>query len=195
MSSFFGTRVRSLPYWGLPSPSLVAKSCSPFAPAVLVAFAAVPIPGTLRLALAEPLQNFASGLATAVLDLAGVSAVRTGNTIEINGVLVAVGEACNGMRLLIPLGLVIYTFVFSLPLRPVMRGFLLLSSIPVALLCNVVRLVPTAIAYGYLPSQATLIHDVGGWIMLPAAIFILIGLLRLIEWIDIPVSRWRLVTA
>ena len=167
----------------------------PFSPAILVILAIVPIPGSIRLALAQPLQGFATSVTANILDTVGVPAIQAGNLIEINGATVAIGEACNGMRLLVPLALVIYTFVFSLPLRASMRSILLVASVPIALMCNVLRLVPTALAYGYFPSIAEPIHDIGGWIMLPLAIFLLIGLLRLIEWLDIPVSRWRLATA
>jgi exosortase len=166
-----------------------------FAPAFLVTFAMVPIPGRVQIALAQPLQGFASGFTAIVLDLVSVPAVRMGNTIEINGALVAVGEACNGMRLLVPLGLVMFVFVYSLPLKPAIRVSLLVASVPVALICNVLRLVPTSLAYGYYPESAIFVHDVGGWMMLPLAIVILVTLVRVIEWLDISVSRWRLVTA
>ena len=167
----------------------------PFSPAILVVLAIVPIPGSIRLALAQPLQGFATSVAANILDTVGVPAIQAGNLIEINGATVAIGEACNGMRLLVPLALVIFTFVFSLPLRASMRSLLLAASIPIALICNVLRLVPTAIAYGYFPNFAERTHDIGGWIMIPLALFLLVGLLRLVEWLDIPVTRWRLATA
>ena len=166
-----------------------------FLPAILVAFAVVPIPGSVRTNVSLPLQSLASEVTAMILGVANVPADRVGNLIEINGVAVAVGEACNGMRLLVPLGLVIYTFVFSLPLNPITRAILIASSVPVALTCNVLRLVPTSLAYGYLPKQAELVHDIGGWLMIPIAIAVLLGLLRLVAWLDIPVSRWRLFTA
>jgi len=168
---------------------------TPFSPAILVILSIVPIPGSIRLALAQPLQSFATSVTATILDAVGVPAIQAGNLIEINGVTVAIGEACNGMRLLVPLALVIFTFVFSLPLRTSMRSLLLAASIPIALICNVLRLVPTALAYGYFPSIAEPTHDIGGWIMIPLALFFLIGLLRLVEWLDIPVTRWRLATA
>lgn len=71
---------------------------------------------------------------------------------------------------------------------------LLLISIPVALVCNVFRLVPSALAYGYLPEFAEMVHDIGGWLMIPLSIGILLLMLRLVEWLDISVSRWRLMT-
>ena len=164
-----------------------------FGPAFLVLLAVIPIPGRIRQIPAQPLQGLATDVTATILDVVGVPAVQTGNLIEINGATVAVGEACDGMRLLVPLALVIYAFVFSLPLRPLMRTFMILASVPVALMCNVLRLVPTALAYGYVPQFAEITHDIGGWLMIPIAIIALLGLLRLVEWVDIPVSRWRLV--
>lgn len=182
-------------FLGIAVTFLGPKVLIPFSPAILVLLSVVPIPGTIRLLLAQPLQALATSATAVILDTVGVSAIQSGNLIEINGATVAIGEACNGMRLLVPLGLVIFTFVFSLPLRTSMRTILLLASVPVALICNVLRLVPTALAYGYFPNIAELTHDIGGWIMIPLAILLLLGLLRLIEWLDVPVTRWRLVTA
>lgn len=165
-----------------------------FGPPLLILLAVIPIPGSVRQALAQPLQGFATFVTALVLDFFGVPAIRSGNVIQINGNAVAVGEACNGMRLLIPLGLVIFAFVFSLPLKLRFRMLLLLISIPVALVCNVFRLVPSALAYGYLPEFAEMVHDIGGWLMIPLSIGILLLMLRLVEWLDISVSRWRLMT-
>lgn len=162
------------------------------APGVLVLFACLPMPGTIRLWIAQPLQGLATSVTAFVLDIVGVAAERVGNLIEINGAPVAIGEACNGMRLVMPLAIVMYAFVFSLPLRPVTRLVLVLLSLPVALLCNVLRLIPTALAYGYLPEQAIEIHDLLGWLMIPVALGLMLGILRLLEWLDLPVARLRL---
>ena len=167
----------------------------PFAPAFFALFAIVPIPGELRRVISIPLQGSATSITNYLLDLMGVHSIRRGYALEINEVTVFVGEACNGMRLLVPLVLVIFIFVFSLPLRSSVRCLLVVSSIPVALLCNTVRLVPTSIAYAYAPGVAEITHDVGGWLMIPIAIATLLGLVRLLEWLDVSVSRWRLVTA
>lgn len=166
----------------------------PFAPAFIVLFVMVPLPGSARQLLTQPMQALATSVSTFFLDVAGVPATQTGNLITINGVTVAIGEACDGMRLLVPLGLVIFAFVFSLPMNWKMRSALIMASVPVGLVCNIFRLVPTALAYGYTPSIAERVHDIGGWGMIPLSIVILLGLLRLIEWLDIPVSRWRLMT-
>lgn len=165
------------------------------APGIFVLFAGLPLPGAVRLLVARPLQDFATSVTALVLGLAGVDVQRIGNLIEINGVLVAVGEACNGMRLVLPLAIVIYAFVFSLPLRPRIRLLLVAMSVPVAVACNILRLVPTSLAYGFLEEWASAIHDVGGWAMIPLAIFMMLGILRALEWLEVPVARLRLAVS
>ncbi len=166
-----------------------------FGPAVVVLLGLIPVPGFLRQILAVPLQGMATSITALILQELGFDAVRTGNLIELNGVQVAVGEACDGMRLLFPLAIVMYAFVYSLPLRTGFRVLLLIMCIPAALLCNVIRLVPTALCYGYFPDRAASVHDVGGWFMIPLAIALLVGFLQLLKWLDFPVSRFRLATA
>lgn len=166
-----------------------------FGPAFLVLFAIAPLPGLVRESIALPLQQFATVVTSIILELLGVDAVRRGSIIEINGKIVLVGEACNGMRLVMPIALVIYAVVYSLPLRRAARFLLLLASVPVALVCNILRLIPTSLAYGFVPGWAEMVHDIGGWLMLPIAVLLLLGLLRFVEWLDVSVSKWRLVTA
>jgi exosortase len=129
----------------------------------------------------------------ATLELIGVAAVQDGSVLIINGEQVAVGEACNGMRMVFALTLVVYAFAFGTPLRPGTRAVLLLLSPATALVCNVVRLVPTSLFYGYAsPDAAQWFHDLAGWVMLPVALFMLLGLLRAFKWLEFPVTSYRL---
>jgi len=111
----------------------------------------------------------------------------------VQGQAVAVGEACNGMRMVFALTLVVYAFVFSVPFRRSTKATLLVLSPLIALLCNVIRLVPTAFVYGYGAADvAEQFHDIAGWVMLPIALGMLIAVLRTIEWLELPVMSWRL---
>lgn len=166
-----------------------------FGPALLALALVVPVPGSVRQGIALPLQQLATSVTAQILGFIGIDAIQKGTLIEINGIDVAVGEACNGMRLLVPLGLVVYGFVFSLPLRMPARFFLICASVPIALVSNVFRLIPTSIAYGYLPSWAAAVHDVSGWLMIPMSLILLLAVIRFLQWLDVPVTRWRLVTA
>lgn len=181
-----------LAFIGIAIASLGTSFVRGFLPGFLILFAALPVPGQVRQAFSRPLQEFAVSFTAMTLDLLGVSSVQAGNVLKVEGIAMAVGEACDGMRLLVPLGIVIFAFVYSLPLRPSIRLFLIASSIPVVLICNVARLVPTALAYAYLPDYAPMVHDVGGWVSIPLAIVLLLLLLRLMPSFEVPVTRWRL---
>lgn len=170
-----------------------AAALRQFMPAVPLLLFAVPVPGFLRQQIAMPLQDMAAAVTYETLVLAGVEVVRQGNVLVINGTSVAVAEACNGMRMVFALGLVVYAFVFSVPLRTSARVFLLALSPVIALVCNVIRLVPTALFFGYSSEETAIaFHDIAGWVMLLVALAILWKIVRLLEWLEIPVTRMRL---
>ncbi len=162
-------------------------------PVFLVFAFAVPVPGFVRQPIARELQRMAATITEGFLDVLGVTAVREGSVLLIHGQQVAVGEACNGMRMVFALTLVVYAFVFSTPFKLGTRLALLALAPLIALVCNVIRLIPTSVIYGYGdPETAALFHDVAGWIMLPIALLIMIGVLRLLRWLELPMTTWRL---
>jgi exosortase len=154
----------------------------------------LPVPGSVRTKIALPLQESATAFTDTVLNLIGVASQRSGAVLTIHGTQIAVGEACDGMRMVFALVLVVFAFVFSVPFRPTTRLLLIALSPLVALVCNIVRLVPTAIVYGFAdPETAEQVHDVAGWLMLPLALVLLLGVVRLMRWLDLPVFRWRML--
>ena len=163
-------------------------------PAFAVLVFLIPVPGTLRQQIAVPLQTATAASAQAVLEVIGIPVERSGNLLSINGQEVAVAEACNGMRMVFALVLVSYAFAYSMPLRTSVRLLVLLASPLAAIFCNVVRLVPTVWLYGYAKSHSTAdqFHDFSGWIMLPLAFLLLLGIVRLLRWALIPVARFNL---
>jgi len=81
--------------------------------------------------------------------------------------------------------LVTFAFAFSLSMRNRVRLVLLLISPLVALLVNIIRLVPTTIMYGYTSKEsAGLFHDVSGWAVLVLALGILWAVLQLMRWME-----------
>lgn len=155
----------------------------------------LPVPGTIRQMISIPLQSMATNVTQNCLELFGFQAARLGNVLLINGEYIAVAEACNGMRLVFSLGLVIYAFAFSVALRPSMRLLLLALSPVVALVANVLRLIPTSLLYGTTTaSTAEQFHDISGWVMLPLALLALLGILKLLSWLELPVFSYRLAS-
>lgn len=164
-----------------------------FMPVLLVFVFFIPVPGILRQQITIPLQYIAASITHQVLGIVGIAAEKTGNVIIVQGQQVAVGEACNGMRMVFALTLVVYALVFSVPLKRNTKLLLLAVSPLLAMVCNVIRLVPTAVVYGYGSATfAEQFHDLAGWVMLPVALGALVMLLRLMRWLELPVSHWRL---
>jgi exosortase len=164
-----------------------------FAAAFFVLLFALPIPGEIRHLISLPLQEMATNVTHAMLEFIGVSAVKSGNVLILNGEQVAVGEACNGMRMVFALSLVVFAFSFGTPLKPGTRLLLIGLSPAIAMLCNVVRLLPTSLIYGY--GDATMaqnFHELAGWVMLPVALGMMAGVLQLIKWLEFPVLSMRL---
>jgi exosortase len=160
------------------------------APAVIALGFLVPVPVTLRQQVAQPLQTMTAGAAQGLCELFAMPVERSGNVLVYNDVRVAVAEACNGMRMVFALFLVAYTFAFVFPLRPAAKVLVLLTSPLLAVVCNVIRLVPTVWVYGHYPdSIAPLFHDLNGWAMLVVAFLLLEGAVRLMGWLQIPVYQ------
>src|SRR5260370_14455041 len=120
-----------------------------------------------------PLQLLATRQAAAILWVAGVGVVREGNILQVGAHRVAVVEACNGLRYLIPLGFAALVFAYLADRRPWMRVALLLAAIPVAMLANAFRVAASA----YVPALSEgAFHTVAGWLIFVgcmAAIFLI----------------------
>ena len=151
------------------------------------------LPGKLRLMIAGPLQTATAEVTRVLLEAFGFWVERTGNLLVINDVPVAVQEACNGMRMVFALVLVSYAFAFTVPLRNSVRLMVLLLSPLAAIVCNVIRLTPTVVLYGYSDEKtADTFHDLSGWAMLPVAFLMLIGIARALRWALVPTYRFTL---
>jgi len=164
-----------------------------YLPAFAVLVFLIPVPGMVRQQVAIPLQTASAQATQFIFDLAGVPVSRSGNVLMINGVQVAIAEACNGMRMVFSLALVSYAFAFGLPLKPGVRLVVLLASPVCAIAANVVRLIPTVWVYGSYPeSVAAMFHDASGWLMLPIAFMAMVGVVRALRWALVPVTRYTL---
>lgn len=151
------------------------------------------VPGRIRQGIAIPLQQVTAQITSFVLELFSVPVSRTGNVLTINGYDVAVAEACNGMRMVAALAIVTYAFVFSVPMRQSVRIGLLVMSPIVAIVCNVIRLIPTVLFYGYADlGTAELFHDLSGWAMLFVALGILWGMLGTLRWLEAPIAPYAI---
>lgn len=164
-----------------------------FLPAFLVLIFIVPVPGYLRQQISMPMQEITAIVSEATLQTVGIPVVRSGNLLSIEDHQVTVAEACNGLRMVFALVLVSYAFAFGTGLRQYVR-FLIIAASPItAILCNVIRLLPTIWMYGYGDHNlAGKFHDWAGWVMLVVAFLILMGLVRVLRWALLPITPYPL---
>jgi exosortase len=159
-------------------------------PAVLVMAFLVPVPGMARQRISLPLEQVTAAITAHVLHWFELPVTRQMNQISINHVPVTVAEACNGLRMLFPLFLIVYVFVFTVPLRPWVRWVLILTSPISAIACNVARLMPTVLLYGYAPrAWAQRFHDYSGWAMVPIAFVALMGVVRVLRMMGLSILQ------
>jgi exosortase len=162
-----------------------------FFPVFLIMLFLVPVPPTIRIAMSLPLQQFLAQAVQNVLELVGVMVQRSGNLLSINGIDVTVVEACNGLRMVFGLILVAAAFALGTPMRWQVRAMILCLSPVIAIVLNMTRLVPTMLLFGYTNvNLAHTFHDVSGWVMLPLAFLLLLGVLRLVRWLCLPVMPY-----
>ncbi|MBI1335768.1 MAG: exosortase [Phycisphaera sp.] len=142
------------------------KALTRFAPVWLVMCFVVPTPGIVRTHVSLPLQTATAQATQAVLGAVGLDVVRSGNLLSFNGQAVAVAEACNGLRMVTTLVLVVLGFVFSRPMRPGARAAMVLLSPALAIVFNVARLAPLVLLYGWgYRELASTVHDISGYLI------------------------------
>jgi exosortase len=167
-----------------------------FLPAFVVLGFLVPVPNTARQWIALPLQHATARATQDAAEVLGMWVVRQGNLLTLNGHEVAIAEACNGMRMVFTLFLACYLFAFVTPLRGYVRALILVASPLLAVLANVVRLVPTVWVFGHAPpAVAEAFHTASGWVMLVVAFIGLMSIVRLLRWAMIPVAPFTLAAA
>jgi exosortase len=106
----------------------------------------IPLPGRLEGFLADPLQRLATIGSTNVLQTLGFFAQSEGNVILLSdGEALGVVDACKGLNMLVVF-LALSTGVAILISRPwYYRCLILAGSIPIALLCNIIRIAFTGV--------------------------------------------------
>ncbi|MHC4640604.1 MAG: exosortase/archaeosortase family protein [Planctomycetota bacterium] len=145
---------------------------------------AVPLPRRYYVAFTMPMRHLAAEIAATLLNLlSGLEATANGVIIDViyrNQHLepLNVAEACSGMRLLMAF-LALGVAMAYLHYRPTWQRIILLAStIPIAILCNIVRVTVTGFIYVLIHPKYTqgIYHDILGLGMLPLA-FVLYGFL------------------
>jgi exosortase len=158
-------------------------------PAIIFLVFLLPLPPVVNDLIALPLQGFAASGSCFLLQLSGFWAIQAGNVIHLTTphgqIPLDVALACNGLRMLMTMAATITATIILIPLPTWKRIALLVSTVPIALLSNIIRIVATGWCYYMVtgPTAKQWAHDVSGLLMMPLAL-ILVGLeLQLLSWL------------
>ncbi|MBI4718563.1 MAG: exosortase, partial [Planctomycetes bacterium] len=156
----------------------------------------LPLPRRMHDAVMLPLQGFGAQVSASILEIIGIPVERFGHVLEVAGQRVAVAEACSGLRMALAF-LIVTAVVAYIVRRPMwQRVLLVLSSVPIALACNVVRIVATAYLYsiGYDSLAQGVFHDGAGLLMMPVAFGLILLELWFLSTLTTPRARPPLLT-
>jgi exosortase len=150
----------------------------------------VPLPYRAEVALGAPLQRISTEASTYGLQVFGLPAFSSGETIVIGGFRMGIVDACNGLG-------ISYMFLACsvaaafITWRPALdRAILIVSAIPIALFTNVSRIIATGVLHETLSERASgvVYHDLAGWIMLGITLLILFGECRFLKLVFVETS-------
>ena len=107
----------------------------------------------------------------------------------------AVAEACNGLRMITAFFVISGMVVLLVNRKWWEKLIVLLSCLPVALLCNTVRLVITSVAFTILKGEywERMFHDFGGYAMMPLALGLMVAGLFILRKLTTPPTEKEVI--
>lgn len=158
-------------------------------PAILFLVFLFPLPPRVNDLISMPLQTIAATGSCFLLQLSGLWAVQQGNVISIKTphgpMQLDVAVACNGLRMLMTMAATITATIIVIHLPTWKRVTLLVSTVPIAMLSNIIRIVATGWCYYKVtgPAAKQWAHDLSGWLMMPLALILVALELKLLSWL------------
>jgi exosortase len=142
----------------------------------------VPPPAIIFNQIAFPLQLLASRFGEATLQALSIPVLREGNVIILANTTLEVAEACSGIRSLISLLTLGIVYGYFADSRLAIRTIIALSTIPIAIVANGLRVAGTGVAAHYYGQEAAqgFFHTFSGWLVFIAAFALLYLLVKVI---------------
>jgi exosortase len=143
-------------------------------PLLLLCFM-VPLPALIYNSLTFPLQMLATQIAAATLSLLDIPVLRQGNILQLPSGPLSVVEACSGIRSLLSLTFLSLVYGYFFEKSRNIRIWLLVATIPIAILANSGRVTITGILSMVRPEFAQgFFHESTGWVIFMLALGILV---------------------
>lgn len=139
----------------------------------------IPVPDTLSLMVTFPLQLFASDVSARLITVGGIPVLREGTMLYFATAALEVSEACSGIRSMVSyltLG-TLFAHLGGGGMGLGQKAILLLSTIPLALVVNIIRVTGTGILATYFGSAAArgFLHEFSGFVVFGLGFLLLCG--------------------
>ena len=160
---------------------------------LLILIFAVPLPTFFTKELSLELQLLSSMFGVWLMRLAGISVLLQGNVIDLGSYQLEVAEACSGLRYLFPLMTLAFIMVFLFRAPVWKRVLLFLSSIPITVVMNSLRIAFIGITVDRWGSGMAegVLHDFEGWVVFMFSTGTLILTAFALNRIGTPGATWR----
>ena len=158
---------------------------------LLFLFLMVPFPGKVHNMISGPLQRLATNGSVFLLEVFVPGVSQRGNVVMLNAETpMAVAEACSGLRMLTAFIVVAAFIAYMVKLPRWHKATVVLSSIPIAVICNIIRIFLTGILMLVVSVEFghKFFHDFAGLVMMPAAVLLIFSELSLMAKLVVPDS-------
>jgi len=175
-----------LAFLGWPAFRLVA------APLLILLFM-IPLPAFILNNLSTQLQLLSSQIGVAFIRLFGISVFLEGNVIDLGGYKLQVAEACSGLRYLLPLMTVGFLIAYFYKGAIWKRILLFLSSIPIAVIMNSVRvgIIGVTVEHWGTVMAEGFLHEFQGWMIFMLSAALMLGEIAVLNRIGRRHGTWR----
>jgi exosortase len=154
-------------------------------PSILFLHFMLPFPGIVESSLLRPLRRVATICSTNALQTCGIFAQAEGNVIVLSEAEMGIVDACSGLKMLSIFVALTVGACFVLH-RPIWQKVVIaLSSIPIAVLCNVARITVTGMLHELAnhESARSFHDDWSAFLMMPMALLLLLAEIKLLDFV------------
>jgi len=161
-------------------------------PALLMLALALPLPDSIESTVGFKLREFSTLVASYGFQLVGLPTHRpTSVLLNVNNVELSVEAACSGLSMLLAFVALCGAIVLLCPPSRSLgdRAMVFASAIPIAVLCNVLRIFLSGLVLvaGWQRAFEFIVHDFAGWAMMPVALGLIWLEFCVLDWLFTPV--------
>jgi exosortase D (VPLPA-CTERM-specific) len=160
---------------------------------LLILLFMIPLPEFVMNNLSTKLQLLSSQIGVYFMRLFGISVFLEGNVIDLGGYKLQVAEACSGLRYLFPLMTLGFLMGYFYKGRFWKRAVLFLSSIPITMLMNSIRVgtIGVMVEHWGIAMAEGFLHEFQGWMIFMISTLLMLGEIAVLNRIGNESGTWR----